>query len=130
MPVRVESLPGETAFVSVGRVWATGLHQVDNPVFDSEGNLYVTYSGSRGQEAPVSIFRVTTQGTREPFASGIVNATSMAIGPDASQHFQGYLNTTLTIMMMVAVIVILCNAAWRWVQVLTGRIAMTLADAS
>ncbi len=93
MAVRVAEFPGETAFVSLGRIWATGLHQVDSPVFDTHGNLYVTYSGSRGQESPVSTFRVTAQGTREPFASGIVNATSMAIGPDGnlyvSSRFEG-----------------------------------------
>ena len=79
--------------VSIGTAWATGLHQVDNPVFDRDGNLFVTYSGSRGQESPVSIFRVTRAGTREPFASGIVNATSMALGPDGrlyvSSRFEG-----------------------------------------
>ena len=74
-PIRIEDVVGETVFVSVGGAWATGLHQVDNPVFDVEGNLYVTYSGSRGQEAPVSIFRVTRAGTREPYVSGIVNPT-------------------------------------------------------
>ena len=90
-PVRL----GDTMLghVSIGAIWATGLHQVDNPVFDSDGNLFVTYSGSRGQEAPVSIFRVTAAGTREPFASGIVNATSMAFGPDGklyvSSRFEG-----------------------------------------
>jgi sugar lactone lactonase YvrE len=92
-PLRIEDIPGETIFVSVGSAWATGLHQVDNPVFDREGNLFVTYSGSRGQESPVSIFRVTPAGTREPFASGIVNATSMAFGPDGhlyvSSRFDG-----------------------------------------
>ena len=81
------------AQVSVAAVWATGLHQVDSPVFDHDGNLYVTYSGSRGQDASVSIFRVTAQGAREPFASGIVNATSMALGPDGalyvSSRFEG-----------------------------------------
>jgi sugar lactone lactonase YvrE len=86
-------VPGQTVDVSIGTVWATGLHQVDNPVFDREGNLFVTYSGSRGQEAPISIFRVTTEGTREPFVSGIVNATSMAFGPDGhlyvSSRFDG-----------------------------------------
>ena len=92
-PVKIPGAPGETVYVSVGAKWATGLHQVDNPVFDAQGNLFVTYSGSRGQEAPVSIFRVTRDGTREPFASGIVNATSMAIGPDrqlyVSSRFEG-----------------------------------------
>jgi sugar lactone lactonase YvrE len=91
--VRVDGEAGATAYVSIGTSWATGLHQVDNPVFDRDGNLYVTYSGPRGQESPVSIFRVTRAGTREPFASGIVNATSMAIGPDdalyVSSRFEG-----------------------------------------
>jgi sugar lactone lactonase YvrE len=41
----------------------------------------------------VSIFRVTRAGTREPFVSGIVNATSMVFGPDdrlyVSSRFEG-----------------------------------------
>jgi sugar lactone lactonase YvrE len=41
----------------------------------------------------VSIFRVTPGGTRETFASGIVNATSMTFGPDGrlyvSSRFEG-----------------------------------------
>ena len=77
-PIRIEGHPGETVFIDIGSVLATGLHQVDNPVFDRDGNLYVTYSGSRGQEVPVSIFRVTPDGVREPFVTGIVNPTSMA----------------------------------------------------
>jgi sugar lactone lactonase YvrE len=91
VPVRLgDATVGE---LSIGSIWATGLHQVDNPVFDREGNLFVTYSGSRGQEAPVSVFRVTSTGTREPFVSGIVNPTSMAFGPDGklyvSSRFEG-----------------------------------------
>jgi sugar lactone lactonase YvrE len=76
-PVRVEGVPGETVLLEVGSVLATGLHQVDNPVFDRDGNLYVTYSGTRGQDVPVSIFRVSPSGRRESFVSGIVNPTSM-----------------------------------------------------
>ena len=78
-PIRIEGMTGETLFVDVAAPLATGLHQVDNPVFDRHGNLYVTYSGTRGQQVPVSIFRVRPNGTRETFSSGIVNATSMAI---------------------------------------------------
>ena len=80
-PVRIDGVPGETAFVDIAAPFATGLHQVDNPVFDRDGNLYVTYSGTRGQQVPVSIFRVRPNGTRETFSSGIVNPTSMAIDP-------------------------------------------------
>jgi sugar lactone lactonase YvrE len=90
--VHVEGGNG-SASIDIGVPWGTGLHQVDNPVFDADGNLYVTYSGPRGQEAPVSIFRLTPAGTREPFASGIVNATSMTMGPDGalyvSSRFEG-----------------------------------------
>jgi sugar lactone lactonase YvrE len=83
----------QVGYVEVALPIATELHQVDNPVFDREGNLYVTYSGARGQRVPVSIFRVRRNGTREPFVSGIVNATSLAFGPDdhlyVSSRFEG-----------------------------------------
>ncbi len=72
---------------------ATGLHQVDNPAFDREGNLYVTYSGTRGQQVPVSIFRVSPSGTRDTYSSGIVNPTSMTFSADGqlyvSSRFEG-----------------------------------------
>ena len=91
--VRIDGVPGETAFVEVASTLATGLHQVDNPVFDRAGNLYVTYSGTRGQEVPVSIFCVRPNGMRETFSSGIVNPTSMAIDPEGrlyvSSRFEG-----------------------------------------
>jgi sugar lactone lactonase YvrE len=91
--VRVDGVPGDTAFVSVAAPFASGLHQVDNPVFDPEGNLYATFSGTRGQQVPVSIFRVTPAGTRETFSSGVVNPTSMTLAPDGvlyvSSRFEG-----------------------------------------
>ena len=92
-PIRIEGVSGETLFVEIAAQFATGLHQVDNPVFDRDGNLYVTYSGTRGQQVPVSIFKVRPNGTRETFSSGIVNATSMAMDPEGrlyvSSRFEG-----------------------------------------
>jgi sugar lactone lactonase YvrE len=92
-PIRVAGWPDQTAFVDVAAPIATGLHQVDSPIFDHEGNLYVTISGTRGQEVPVSIFRVRPNGTREPFSSGIVNPTSMAVDAQGqlyvSSRFEG-----------------------------------------
>ena len=85
-PVRVGCALGETAFVEVGVRVATGLHQVDNPAFDDEGSLYLTYSGARGELSPVSLFRVRRDGFREPFLSGITNVTSMAFAPDGCLH--------------------------------------------
>ena len=85
-PIRIDSAPGETAYVEIGAPVATGVHQVDNPAFDHEGNLYVTFSGSRGQEAPVSIYVVRRDGSREPFVVGLPNPTSMAVDPRGRLH--------------------------------------------
>jgi sugar lactone lactonase YvrE len=91
--IRVAGVSGDAAFIDIAAPFATGLHQVDNPVFDADGNLYVTYSGTRGQQVPVSIFRVRPNGTRETFSSGMVNPTSMAIDPEGrlyvSSRFEG-----------------------------------------
>lgn len=93
--VRVDGAPGETAYVEIGAPLATGLHQVDNPAFDADGNLYVTFSGSRGQQAPVSIFVVRPDGSREPFASGIPNPTSLAFDADGRLHVSSRFDGTV-----------------------------------
>jgi sugar lactone lactonase YvrE len=85
-PVRVQDAPGETAYVEIGAPLATGLHQVDSPVFDRAGNLYVTFSGSRGQQGPVAIFVVRPDGSREPFVSDLANPTSLAFDPEGRLH--------------------------------------------
>ena len=91
--VRLEGAPGETAYVDIAIPLATGLHLVDNPVFDRHGNLYVTFSGSRGQQAPISLFVVRPDGTREPFAGEVPNPTSMAFDREGrlyvSSRFDG-----------------------------------------
>ncbi len=84
--VRLGGLSGETAFVEIGFPVATGLHQVDSPVIDETGTLYVTYSGTRGERSPVSVFRIREDGYREPFVTGITNATSLVFGPDGTLH--------------------------------------------
>jgi len=92
-PVRLEGAPGETAYIDVATPLATGLHLVDSPVFDRSGNLYVTFSGSRGQQAPISLFVVRPDGTREPFAGDVPNPTSMAFDREGmlyvSSRFDG-----------------------------------------
>lgn len=95
-PVRVEGVPGETAFIEVGEPIVTGVHQVDNPVFDRAGNLYVTHSGTRGQETPVSIYRVRPDGVQEPFVSGIVNATSMAFDTKGALYVSSRFESTIS----------------------------------
>jgi sugar lactone lactonase YvrE len=93
--VRAAWLPGATPLVEVGVLVATGLHQVDNPALDAEGRIHVTYSGSRGQQSPVSVFRVAPGGPREPFLSGIVNATSLAFSPEGRLHVSSRFDGTV-----------------------------------
>jgi sugar lactone lactonase YvrE len=57
---------------------AENLHPVTNPALDPEGNIYVTFSGSRGQKVPVAIFKIDTNYTVKPFVSEMMNATSIA----------------------------------------------------
>lgn len=57
---------------------AENLHPVANPALDSEGNIYVTFSGSRGQKVPVSIYKVDTNYAVKPFLSDMMNATAIA----------------------------------------------------
>jgi len=91
--VRVDELPGETAFVELGAPLVTGVHHVDSPAYDRHGNLFVTFSGSRGHQAPVSIFVVRPDGTREPFVSDLPNPTSLAFDREGtlfvSSRFDG-----------------------------------------
>jgi hypothetical protein len=83
----------ENASIELGVAIATGLHQVDNPVIDRAGNVYLTYSGTRGQQVPVSIFRVAPNGARETYSSAVVNPTSMAMDAEGrlyvSSRFEG-----------------------------------------
>jgi sugar lactone lactonase YvrE len=45
---------------------------------DVEGNIYVTFSGSRGQKVPVSIYKIDTNYTVKPFLTEMMNATAIA----------------------------------------------------
>ena len=54
------------------------------------------------------------------------NFWPMAVGPETSLNFQGYLNTIVTVIMMVLVVVILANAIWRWMQVARGRVQVSV----
>jgi hypothetical protein len=93
--ISINNVPVENAGIELGVTIATGLHQVDNPLIDRTGHVYLTYSGTRGQEVPVSIFRVAPNGVRETYSSAIVNPTSMAMDADGrlyvSSRFDGSL---------------------------------------
>src|SRR6202049_4531568 len=57
---------------------AENLHPVTSPALDAEGNIYVTFSGSRGQKVPVAIYKIDTNYNVKPFLADLMNATSIA----------------------------------------------------
>jgi sugar lactone lactonase YvrE len=68
------------------RVWNCGigvqiadnLNPVSNPAVDRFGNIYVTFSGSRGQKTAVSVFKIDLNYNNKPFVTDVMNATGLA----------------------------------------------------
>jgi sugar lactone lactonase YvrE len=65
--------------IALGRQIVDNLHPVGNPAVDAEGNIYVTFSGQRGQKVPVSLYKVTSNFTVKPFIADLMNPTGLAI---------------------------------------------------
>ncbi len=61
---------------------ADSLHPVANPAVDMEGNVYSTFSGSRGQKSPVSLYKVDTAHNSKPFVTDLMNPTGLAFDAD------------------------------------------------
>lgn len=73
------------AYITVARKLASDLHPVGNPAFDpDDGALFVTRSGSRGEELPVTLFRIDISGDVSEYSGDIVNPTGIAFGPDGT----------------------------------------------
>src|SRR5438309_9295819 len=64
--------------IKVAVTIAENLHPVTNPALDPEGNIFVTFSGSRGQKVPVSIYKIDTNYNLKPFLTELMNATGIA----------------------------------------------------
>src|SRR5580692_2654235 len=65
---------------------AENLHPVTSPALDPEGNIYVTFSGSRGQKVPVAIFKIDTNYNIKPFVAEMMNATAIAFDRQGQMH--------------------------------------------
>src|SRR5580658_9923994 len=65
--------------IHVGLEIADNLHPVGNPAVDAEGNVYVTFSGQRGQKVPVSLYKVTANHSVKPFITELMNPTGLAV---------------------------------------------------
>jgi sugar lactone lactonase YvrE len=65
---------------------ADNLHPVTNPALDREGNIYATFSGSRGQKVPVAIFKIDTNYSIKPFLTDMMNATAIAFDREGHMY--------------------------------------------
>jgi sugar lactone lactonase YvrE len=62
----------------IGVMVADSLHPVSNPAIDSAGNIYSTFSGSRGQKVPVAVYKIDLNFNMKPFINELMNATGLA----------------------------------------------------
>ncbi len=65
--------------VALGFQIADNLHPVSSPAVDSQGNIYVTFSGPRGQRVPVSLFKISSSYAVKPFVTSLINPTGLAL---------------------------------------------------
>jgi len=65
---------------------AESLHPVTNPALDAQGNIYATFSGSRGQKVPIAIFKIDTNYTVKPFVAEMMNATAIAFDREGQMY--------------------------------------------
>jgi sugar lactone lactonase YvrE len=77
--VRMGSVESAPFPMALGVQIADNLHPVSNPAVDSEGNVYVTFSGQRGQKVPVSLYKVTANHAVKPFITELMNPTGLAL---------------------------------------------------
>jgi sugar lactone lactonase YvrE len=64
--------------VAVGVTIAENLHPVGNPALDAQGNIFATFSGTRGQKVTTSVFKIDLNRVMHPFLNEVMNATGIA----------------------------------------------------
>lgn len=84
--LRVEGHTSNAMPLAVGIAIADNMHPVANPVADADGNIYVTFSGQRGQQTPVSVYQIDAEYQIRPFATGILNATGLALDDEGNLY--------------------------------------------
>jgi sugar lactone lactonase YvrE len=72
------NLASESWACDIGVLVADSLHPVANPAVDSFGNIYTTFSGSRGQKVPVAVYKIDLNFNMKPFINEMMNATALA----------------------------------------------------
>ena len=83
------------ASVALGITIAENLHPVANPAIDAAGNIFSTFSGSRGQKVPVSVFKIDRQLAVRPFLHDLLNPTGLAFDRAGSLYVSSRMEGTV-----------------------------------
>lgn len=75
--------------VAVGIVIAENLHPVANPAIDATGNIFSTFSGNRGQQVPVAVYKVDRERMMRPFLKDLMNPTGLAFDRNDNLYISG-----------------------------------------
>ncbi len=85
----------DPASVAIGMTIAENLHPVANPAVDAEGNVFTTFSGSRGQKVPVSVYKIGRDHVPHSFLSDLMNPTGLAFDPDGMLYISSRVEGTV-----------------------------------
>jgi sugar lactone lactonase YvrE len=72
--------------VVVGATIAQNLHPVANPAVDAQGNIFTTFSGTRGQKVTTSVFKIDLNRVMHPFLNEVMNATGLAFDREGNLY--------------------------------------------
>ena len=86
LSLRRDGLESNLLHANIAVPMVEDLHIISNPVIDNDGNLYAMVSGPRGEQVPVSIFRVARDLQVTPFVREMLNVSALAFGPDGNLY--------------------------------------------
>jgi sugar lactone lactonase YvrE len=85
LSLRRNGLASNPLHANIGVPMVEDLHLVSNPAVDADGNLFAMVSGPRGEQMPVSIFRIARDLQVTPFVRELMNVSALAFGhPDST----------------------------------------------
>lgn len=98
LPVTLWSgdVASDPVYLTIAKKLAGDLHPVANPAYDpDDGALFVTRSGSRGEELPVTLFRIDLSGDVSEYSGDISNPTSIAFNQESQMFVSSRLEGTV-----------------------------------
>lgn len=91
--LQVGTFQSEPARFTVARKLVGDVHPVANPAYDpDDGSLFVTRSGSRGEELPVTLFRIDVNGEVSEYSGDIANPTGITFDREGQMYVSSRLD--------------------------------------